>query len=161
MKISIQSDSTKMTEHIGQVLGKWARPGTVFALDGDLGAGKTVLTRGIATGMGINDVVRSPTYTILIEHKNVGAGPDLYHFDTYRLDGEDDFIASGLDEYLYQNAVCVIEWSEKIDSILPEQTVRINIRGVDMYREITLITPSYFSKENKILKVALSSFLLK
>lgn len=131
----------KETEKLGIRLGKSAKPGDVFALDGDLGAGKTVLTRGIAKGMGLNpDDVCSPTFTIVNEYdekKDGGIAPvPLFHFDTYRLSGSDDFINSGLDEYFERNGVCVIEWSTVIEDILPSGTVHIRIRGTGDGRRI-------------------------
>lgn len=129
------------TEAIGVNLGKNAKPGTVFALDGDLGAGKTVMTRGIARGMGLNaDDVCSPTFTIVNEYDENEDGSraqvPLFHFDTYRLGGSDDFIDAGLDEYFVRGGVCVIEWSSVIDDLLPADTVRIKITGSGDTRKI-------------------------
>lgn len=160
MTIHIHSDSAIKTEHIGQILGQWVRPGMVIALDGDLGAGKTVFTRGVARGMGVLGVVRSPTYTILIEHQGEDGRPILYHFDTYRLEDEEDFIAAGLDEYLYQNAVCVIEWSNKIKTILPSQTIRVSIKGMGTDREIELTIPDKTSEDTGAIENALLPFVV-
>lgn len=129
------------TQDIGEKLGKAAKPGQVFALDGDLGAGKTVMTRGIARGMGLNaDDVCSPTFTIVNEYdENEDGSPaqvPLFHFDTYRLGGSDDFLDAGLDEYFDRGGVCVIEWSSVIDDLLPKDTVRIKITGSGDTRKI-------------------------
>lgn len=129
------------TEAIGVNLGKNAKPGAVFALDGDLGAGKTVMTRGIARGMGLNaDDVCSPTFTIVNEYDENEDGSraqvPLFHFDTYRLGGSNDFIDAGLDEYFVRGGVCVIEWSSVIDDLLPADTVRIKITGSGDTRKI-------------------------
>lgn len=129
------------TQAIGENLGKAAKPGQVFALDGDLGAGKTVMTRGIARGMGLNsDDVCSPTFTIVNEYDEnedgSAAAVPLFHFDTYRLGGSDDFIDAGLDEYFDRGGVCVIEWSSVIDDLLPKDTVRIKITGSGDTRKI-------------------------
>ena len=129
------------TLSLGEKLGREAKSGTVFALDGDLGAGKTVLTRGIARGMGLNeDDVCSPTFTIVneyVETRDGGAAAvPLFHFDTYRLGGSDDFIDAGLDEYFDRDGVCVIEWSSVIDDLLPKNTVRIKITGTGDTRKI-------------------------
>ena len=129
------------TQAIGEKLGKAAKPGQVFALDGDLGAGKTVMTRGIARGMGLNaDDVCSPTFTIVNEYdENEDGSPaqvPLFHFDTYRLGGSDDFLDAGLDEYFDRGGVCVIEWSSVIDDLLPKDTVRITITGSGDTRKI-------------------------
>ncbi|MBP3809582.1 MAG: tRNA (adenosine(37)-N6)-threonylcarbamoyltransferase complex ATPase subunit type 1 TsaE [Clostridiales bacterium] len=129
------------TQAIGEKLGKNAKPGQVFALDGDLGAGKTVMTRGIARGMGLNeDDVCSPTFTIVNEYDENKDGSraqvPLFHFDTYRLGGSDDFLDAGLDEYFDRGGVCVIEWSSVIDDLLPKDTVRITITGSGEMRKI-------------------------
>lgn len=129
------------TLSLGEKLGREAANGTVFALDGDLGAGKTVLTRGIARGMGLNeDDVCSPTFTIVneyVETRDGGAAEvPLFHFDTYRLGGSDDFIDAGLDEYFDRDGVCVIEWSSVIDDLLPRNTIRIKITGTGDTRKI-------------------------
>jgi len=129
------------TQTIGEKLGKKAKPGQVFALDGDLGAGKTVMTRGIARGMGLNeDDVCSPTFTIVNEYDENKDGSraqvPLFHFDTYRLGGSDDFLDAGLDEYFDRGGVCVIEWSSVIDDLLPKDTVRITITGSGDTRKI-------------------------
>lgn len=133
--------SAEQTEELGFKLGQKAVKGTVFALDGDLGAGKTVLTRGIARGMGLNEEdVCSPTFTIVNEYVEAKDGSEakipLFHFDTYRLTGVDDFIDAGLDEYLIRDGVCVIEWSSVIDGILPDDTIRIRITGTGDTRKI-------------------------
>ena len=133
--------TVEQTELIGMELGKNAKPGAVFALDGDLGAGKTVMTRGIARGMGLNeDDVCSPTFTIVNEYDEAKDGSraevPLFHFDTYRLGGSDDFIDAGLDEYFDRGGVCVIEWSSVIDDLLPKDTVRIKITGTGDERTI-------------------------
>ena len=136
--VTISADETL---DLGVKLGKEARAGQVYALDGDLGAGKTVLTRGIARGMGLNeDDVCSPTFTIVNEYVETRDGEvaevPLFHFDTYRLGGSDDFIDAGLDEYFDRGGVCVIEWSSVIDDLLPEDTVRIKITGTGDTRKI-------------------------
>jgi tRNA threonylcarbamoyladenosine biosynthesis protein TsaE len=129
------------TEQIGVMLGQRAHAGLVYALDGDLGAGKTVLTRGIARGMGLNeDDVCSPTFTIVNEYYEMKDGQKaevpLFHFDTYRLGDSGDFLDAGLDEYFDRGGVCVIEWSSVIADLLPDDTVRIRITGVGDTRRI-------------------------
>lgn len=119
--------SPEMTESFGYELAKALVGGDVIALTGDLGAGKTCLTRGIAKGLGSESHVSSPTFTIVNEYE--GGRLMLFHFDTYRLSGPDDFLMSGLDEYFYRNGVCVIEWSDIIDELLPDQTIKMTITG--------------------------------
>ena len=110
------SHSPEETEHIGEMLGKRLSGGTVLALRGGLGMGKTAFTRGLARGLGYTGRVTSPTFTIVNAYD--GATP-LFHFDMYRLDGEDDLFDIGWDDYLARGGVCAVEWSERIDSALP------------------------------------------
>ena len=120
------------------MLARQAVPGQILALSGDLGVGKTVFTKGFAAGLGITDPVSSPTFTILQIYE--GGRLPLYHFDVYRIEDPEEMEEVGLDEYLFGQGVCLIEWAEKIAEILPESTriVRIRkdlIRGLD-YRAI-------------------------
>ena len=134
--------SVEETIALGRKLGKVLRPGDVVALDGDLGAGKTVITRGITEGLGlISEDVCSPTFTIVNEYTEPSDKIPLFHFDTYRLSGEDDFLAAGLDEYFYRGGVCVIEWSSVIEGLLPDNTIKITIRGNGDKRDITIDDP--------------------
>lgn len=118
------SHSPEETEHIGEMLGKRLSGGTVLALRGGLGMGKTAFTRGLARGLGYTGRVTSPTFTIVNEYD--GATP-LFHFDLYRLDGEDDLFDIGWDDYLARGGVCAVEWSERIDSALPPGTLTVSI----------------------------------
>ena len=118
------SHSPEETEHIGEMLGKRLSGGTVLALRGGLGVGKTAFTRGLARGLGYTGRVTSPTFTIVNEYD--GATP-LFHFDMYRLDGEDDLFDIGWDDYLARGGVCAVEWSERIDSALPPDTLTVSI----------------------------------
>ncbi|OEH85229.1 tRNA (adenosine(37)-N6)-threonylcarbamoyltransferase complex ATPase subunit type 1 TsaE [Desulfuribacillus stibiiarsenatis] len=135
---NIQSQSLEHTLNIGNHLGKLLSPGDVITLSGDLGAGKTTMTKGIAKGLGILAPVSSPTFTIIKEYLE-GRMP-LYHFDIYRL-GESAIDEDlGYDEYFYGNGVCVIEWSEFIDELIPEERLHIAIRHMeedDQHRVIT------------------------
>ncbi len=98
--------------------------GSVIALDGGLAAGKTTLTKGIAQALSIPEPITSPTYTIISEY--TGIYP-LYHIDCYRLEGEEDALAIGMDELIYGDGFWVIEWSERIRNLLPEHTIRIEL----------------------------------
>lgn len=136
------SNSVSDTENLGMKLGKLLKPGEVVALDGDLGAGKTQFTRGITMGLGLDySEVCSPTFTIVNEYVEPSSCIPLFHFDTYRLSGVDDFLASGLDEYFYRDGVCVIEWSSIIEEILPESTILVTITGVGDTRNIVIRDP--------------------
>ncbi len=120
----IISASAEETLVIGESIGKRLKRGSIAALEGGLGTGKTQLTKGIALGLGIDEEITSPTYTIISEYD----GPlPLYHIDAYRLKGSDDFINIGAEELLYGGGVCVIEWSNIVEDLLPEETIFINI----------------------------------
>ncbi len=125
--ITFKTTSPEQTERFGYELAKSLVAGDVIALTGDLGAGKTCLTRGISGGLGSISHVSSPTFTIVNEYE--GGRLMLFHFDTYRLSGPDDFLMSGLDEYFFRGGVCVIEWSDIIEELLPEDTIKMTITG--------------------------------
>ena len=122
--LELVSHSPEQTQELGKCIGQLAQPGDVFLLVGDLGAGKTCLTQGIAWGLGINEYTLSPSFVIMREH--YGRLP-LYHIDLYRLDRIEESMELGLDDYLYGRGVCVVEWAEKALSILPEEHLLIKI----------------------------------
>ena len=122
--------SEKETEQIGEAIGRAAEPGTVVALIGDLGTGKTTLTKSIARGLGVTETVTSPTFNIIREYKS-GRIP-LYHFDVYRIGDPDEMFELGYEEYFYGDGICVVEWADIIEELLPEDAVIIRIeRGAD------------------------------
>lgn len=132
--------SEEETEEIGRRMGLEARPGQVICLDGDLGVGKTVFSRGFARGAGVEDNISSPTFTIVKEYED-GRLP-LYHFDVYRIEDEAEMEEVGYDDYFFGEGVCLIEWPERIRDILPETYMLVKIekdpaRGLD-YRRITV-----------------------
>jgi tRNA threonylcarbamoyladenosine biosynthesis protein TsaE len=138
----ILSSGPEETRAAGEWIGAALKEGSVVALRGTLGAGKTCLAGGIARALGVEEPVTSPTYTIVSEYR--GRLP-LYHIDAYRLGGDDDFAALGGEEYLYGGGVSVIEWSEKIAGSLPGDAVFIDIAiGDDGTRLITLEGPPGF-----------------
>ena len=113
------------TVSFGIELAKNAAPGRVIALTGDLGAGKTTLTKSIAKGLEIDDIITSPTFNIVKEY-DTGRLP-LYHFDVYRVGDVDEMYEIGCEEYFYGEGVCVVEWADLIEEIMPEDTLWINI----------------------------------
>ena len=113
------------TVSFGIELAKNAAPGTVIALTGDRGAGKTTLTKSIAKGLEIDDIITSPTFNIVKEY-DTGRLP-LYHFDVYRVGDVDEMYEIGCEEYFYGEGVCVVEWADLIEEIMPEDTLWINI----------------------------------
>ena len=128
--------SPEETEKVGQALGAVLTPGTILAYEGDLGAGKTAFTRGLARGLSAKDTVTSPTYTIVNEYLS-GRMP-LFHFDMYRLASSDDLWDIGWDDYLERGGVCAVEWSENVaDAMEDAIRVRIEKTGEDS-RRITI-----------------------
>lgn len=125
MKINAVTKSAYETEMLGQRLASVLRRGDVVAFFGGLGMGKTAFTRGLARGLGLEAQVSSPTFAIV----NVYEGcPKLCHFDMYRVDGWDDLCTTGFFEYLEDDAVLAVEWSENIENVLPEGTFFVNIK---------------------------------
>ena len=130
------TNSPMETEAIGAALGKLLPPGSVIAYRGDLGAGKTAFTRGLARGLGCTEIVTSPTYTIVNEY--LGGRIPLFHFDMYRLRSSDDLFDIGWDDYLERGGICAVEWSENVDDAM-EDAIYITIEklGEDS-RQITI-----------------------
>lgn len=140
--LTFESHSAEATERIGEELALFLSPGDVITLDGDLGAGKTAFTRGLARGLGLSSPIASPTFTIVSEHPAEREDRlSLYHFDVYRLSDADDFLDSGLDEYLYRDGVSVLEWGEIVADALPEDVIRITLTGTGDIRTIRLAVP--------------------
>ena len=135
------------TEKVGEALGKILQPSSILAYEGDLGAGKTAFTRGLARGLGAKEQVTSPTYTIVNEYLS-GRMP-LFHFDMYRLASSDDLWDIGWEDYLERGGVCAVEWSENVDDAMEnaiyvtiektgEDARRITIEGGDLFADFSL-----------------------
>lgn len=136
----IESYSAEETFALGQQIGEKAAPGEVYTLIGDLGVGKTVFTQGVAKGLGIQEAVNSPTFTILQIYE--GGRMPFYHFDVYRIGDAEEMDEIGYEDYVYGDGVCLIEWANLIEEILPKHYREINISkdlsmGLD-YRRITI-----------------------
>ena len=130
------TNSPAETEAIGAALGKILTPGTVIAYRGDLGAGKTAFTRGLAKGLGCREIVTSPTYTIVNEY--LGGRLPLFHFDMYRLRSSDDLFDIGWEDYLDRGGICAVEWSENVEDAM-EDAICITIEKLgEESRQITL-----------------------
>ena len=141
------TNSPSQTEAVGAALGAIIPAGTILAYKGDLGAGKTAFTRGLARGLGCDDLVTSPTYTIVNEYLS-GRCP-LFHFDMYRLASSDDLWDIGWEDYLDRNGVCAVEWSENVEDAmegaisvtiekLGEDARRITLEGGDFLADLSL-----------------------
>lgn len=137
---SYETFSADETFALGKRLGEQAGPGQIWALDGDLGTGKTVFAQGFAAGLGVDDYVNSPTFTILQVYED-GRLP-MYHFDVYRIEEPEEMEEIGYEEYFFSDGVCLVEWAELIEPLLPPETIRVQItkdpqRGAD-YRKIEI-----------------------
>jgi tRNA threonylcarbamoyladenosine biosynthesis protein TsaE len=134
-----ETTQPSQTFELGYQLGKEAKAGEIYCLNGDLGTGKTVFTQGFAQGLEINDIVNSPTFTILQVYDD-GRLP-LYHFDVYRIGDLEEMDEIGYEEYFFGQGVCLIEWSELISELLPETVNQIsiekNLEKGENYRKIT------------------------
>ncbi len=132
--------SAAETASIGEEMGRNASPGDVITLSGDLGVGKTVFAKGLARGLGITEPVTSPTFTIVCEYET-GRIP-LYHFDVYRIADPEEMYEIGHEDYFYGDGICLIEWAELIDELLPAKRRAVTItrddeKGFD-YRRISV-----------------------
>ena len=145
--MTLLTNSPTETEAVGESLAKILQPGAVVAYRGDLGAGKTAFTRGLARGLGYTDPVTSPTYTIVNEY--LGGRLPLFHFDMYRLRSSDDLWDIGWEDYLERGGVCAVEWSENVDDAmenpllitiekLGETARRITIEGGECLADLSL-----------------------
>ena len=136
----IETHDPEATFEVGRTIGMNAKPGQIYTLTGDLGVGKTVFTQGVAAGLGITEPVNSPTFTIIQEYED-GRLP-FYHFDVYRIGDLEEMEEIGYDDYFFGQGICLIEWAELIEEILPEKRIEVTIekdleKGFE-YRKITI-----------------------
>ena len=128
--------SAEETIALGRKIGARLRPGDIIAMEGTLGAGKTTITKGIASALGINEPVTSPTFTLVSEY---AGSMLLYHMDVYRIDTAEDFYSIGAEDMLYGSGVCIIEWSEKIRAELPDSAITVRLQAnADNSRSIAI-----------------------
>ena len=138
--MTIETNSQDETKELGRAIGERLEAGDVVCLTGDLGVGKTVFVQGVAEGLGIEEGICSPTFTLIQEYYE-GRLP-LYHFDVYRIAGCTDMDELGYEEYFYGKGVCLVEWGELVRELFPENSIYITIekeleKGFD-YRKITI-----------------------
>ena len=141
--LMVTTRSPQQTQAVGRALGKTARAGDVYLLTGELGAGKTCLTQGILWGLGGDEYARSPTFVLICEYQ---ARLTLYHMDLYRLDSFDEIVDLGLDEYIFGEGVCVVEWADKALDAFPAAHIGVNItdaRGDMRTLTVTSGSPEY------------------
>ena len=136
----IETHDPEETFEVGRTIGMNAKPGQIYTLTGDLGVGKTVFTQGVAAGLGITEPVNSPTFTIVQVYEE-GRLP-FYHFDVYRIGDLEEMEEIGYDDYFFGQGICLIEWAELIEEILPEKRIEVTIekdleKGFE-YRKITI-----------------------
>lgn len=141
--MTFESFGEKETYELGKMFGEQVKPGEIYLLHGDLGVGKTVFTKGFAQGLGIEEAITSPTFTLIQEYEE-GRIP-LYHFDVYRIGDPEEMYDLDFEGYLFGQGVCLIEWASRIREILPESCCEITIekdleKGFD-YRKIEVIRP--------------------
>ncbi|MDE7478001.1 MAG: tRNA (adenosine(37)-N6)-threonylcarbamoyltransferase complex ATPase subunit type 1 TsaE [Lachnospiraceae bacterium] len=136
----IETNSPEETFAVGKKLGLMAKPGEIYTLNGELGVGKTVFTQGVASGLGITEHVNSPTFTIVQVYEK-GRLP-FYHFDVYRIGDIEEMDEIGYEDYFYGDGVCMIEWAERIQELIPAEarniTIEKNLEKSFDYRKITI-----------------------
>jgi tRNA threonylcarbamoyladenosine biosynthesis protein TsaE len=143
--LRLRGATAEETTEIGRLLGAWLRAGDVVLLSGPLGAGKTTLTQGIAAGVGVDDYVTSPSFTLVNEYrpKHPRSHPVFYHLDLYRISGAAEALDFGLDEYVGGEGIAVIEWAERAAEAMPRDylLVRLSIADVDSGERLIEICP--------------------
>ena len=147
--MEIRLNNLEETEEFGTKLGKILKSGDIICLNGDLGAGKTTLTKSIGLGLDVKEYITSPTFTLINQYR--GRLP-VYHFDEYRLENADELYDLGFDEYFYGNGVCIIEWADKIENLLPKERLVLDIKkGKDIDERVINIT-AYGNRYIELLK---------
>ena len=144
------TNTVEETIELGKKIGRSLKPGDIVCIDGDLGSGKTHLTKGIALGLGIDEHITSPTFNIVNEYEG---RIKLYHFDVYRVNDPDEIAAIGFDEYIFSDAASVIEWSDYIKELIPDEHIQINISNDSETRRS--INIQFFGKRYDNIKEAL------
>lgn len=148
--IKIYLENEEKTREIGSRLGQLLTPKSVICLIGDLGAGKTTMTQSLAKSLGVDDYITSPTFTIVNEYE--GRIP-LYHFDVYRIGSSEEMYDIGFDEYIDGDGVCIIEWANLIEDILPEEYLYIEMNYKETGREM-ILTPKGEKYEEIVKELA-------
>lgn len=147
--MEIKLNSLQETEEFGIRLGKLLKSGDILCLNGDLGAGKTTMTKSIGIGLDVEEYITSPTFALINQYR--GRIP-VYHFDVYRLENADELYDLGFDEYFFGNGVCIIEWAEKINKMIPKEKIVINIQKGNNENERILHIDGYGKSYEDIIK---------
>ncbi|MEW9096363.1 MAG: tRNA (adenosine(37)-N6)-threonylcarbamoyltransferase complex ATPase subunit type 1 TsaE [Clostridiaceae bacterium] len=143
-------DNLDKTLYIGEQIGRLCNPGDIICLIGDLGTGKTHMTKGIAKGLNIEDYITSPTFNIVNEYTS--GRIKLFHFDVYRVNDPDEIAAIGFDEYIFSDGVSIIEWANYIDELIPKEHISILIEKIPDHSECRKITINYYGDRYKYIK---------
>lgn len=147
--MEIKLNGLKDTEEFGIRFGKLLKPGDIVCLNGDLGAGKTTMTKSIGRGLDVEEYITSPTFALINMYKGRMV---VYHFDVYRLENVDELYDLGFDEYFFGEGVCIIEWAEKIDRLIPEDKIIIDIKKTSHPHERILHISGYGNRCEEIVK---------
>ncbi len=147
--MKIKLSNLEETEKFGIMLGKLLNSGDILCLNGDLGAGKTTMTKSIGLGLGVEEYITSPTFALINQYR--GRVP-VYHFDVYRLENVEELYDLGFDEYFYGNGVCIIEWAEKIEKMIPEDRIVIDIKKGNNLEERILYISGFGKGYERIIK---------
>jgi tRNA threonylcarbamoyladenosine biosynthesis protein TsaE len=134
--LSVTTGSAEETRRVGETLGRLLRPGDLVLLQGPLGAGKTTFTQGVARGMGLASRVTSPSFTLANVYEPNGHGFNLNHLDLWRIKSPEEALGIGLDEYLSEEAGCIVEWPDVADTVFPNEHLRIRFTADGAYREL-------------------------
>ena len=147
--MKIKLSNLEETDKFGIMLGKLLNSGDILCLNGDLGAGKTTMTKSIGLGLGVEEYITSPTFALINQYR--GRVP-VYHFDVYRLENVEELYDLGFDEYFYGNGVCIIEWAEKIEKMIPEDRIVIDIKKGNNLEERILYISGFGKGYERIIK---------
>lgn len=147
--MEIRLKGLEETKEFGIKIGNILKGGDIVCLNGELGAGKTTLTKSIGLGLGVTDYITSPTFTLINEYS--GRLP-VYHFDVYRLENADELYDLGFDEYFYGKGVCIIEWADKIEKLLPRERTILDIEKGKALDERRINITGYGNRYIEILK---------
>lgn len=147
--MEIKLNNLEETEQFGIKLGQLLKEGDILCLNGDLGAGKTTITKSIGLGLGVEEYITSPTFALINQYK--GRIP-VYHFDVYRLENAHELYDLGFDEYFYGKGVCIIEWADKIEKMIPRENIVIDIEKSDALESRILHIHGYGSRYDELVK---------
>ena len=147
--MEIKINGLKETEEFGIRFGKLLEAGDIVCLNGDLGAGKTTMTKSIGIGLDVDEYITSPTFALINLYKGRMV---VYHFDVYRLENVDELYDLGFDEYFFGEGVCIIEWAEKIDKLIPPDRIIIDIKKTDNIDERILHISGHGNRYEEIIK---------